>query len=180
MAATRGGLMEESGELLSGAERQVTINATPESVWSLMTDIERFGEWSPETYRVEWQTPPTHGVGSIFRGFNTNPRNAKRWWSDCEVLELDPGRVFKFCVLRADFGDGNVLDLRGEWSTTWRYAIDGGDTDRTARLTLGFDCPAFKEMDSGYRRAGRFEDLESGCDQTLARIKAAAERPWPV
>jgi hypothetical protein len=114
---------------------------------------------------------------SKFRGYNTNPRNFKRWWSECEVLEVDPGCVFRFCVLCADFADGEFYDLRGDFSTTWRYAIDDRSLDEGGvSLTVGFDCPASKDMDSGYRQAGRFEDLESGCEQTLARIKVAAER----
>ena len=169
--------MDETVRLASGAERQIAITATRDSVWSLVTDVERFGEWSPETYRVEWLTPAPHGVGAKLRGYNTNPRNSKSWWSECEVLEMDPGNVFRFCVLCVDFGDGELHDLRGDLSTTWRYAIDDRSfLDGEVSLTVGFDCPAFKDMDSRYRQAGRFQDLESGCEQTLARIKVAAER----
>ena len=59
--------MEEDVGLVLGAEREIAITATRDSVWSLVTDVERFGEWSPETSGVEWLTPPPHGVGSKFR-----------------------------------------------------------------------------------------------------------------
>jgi hypothetical protein len=161
----------------SGASRQIRIAASASTVWSLVSDVERFGEWSPETYRVEWVTPPPQGVGSRFRGYNHNLDKTKSWWSECEVLQMDREHVFCFSVLCVDFGDGNVIDLRGDGSTTWRYAIDKTNAaEGEVTLVLGFDCPSFSDPHSDYRRAGRFEDLESGCEQTLQQLKRAAEQ----
>ena len=172
--------MDDLTVLATGTSRVITIAAAASDVWSLVSDVERFGEWSPETYRVEWLTPPPRAVGSRFRGYNRNLTGTKSWWSDCEVLEMDPGRTFSFCVLRVDFGDGNVLDLRGDRSTTWRYVIDDrGLHDGGLIVSVGFECPSFADPNSAYRRAGRFEDLEVGCDQTLQRLKDTAERQIP-
>ena len=67
--------------------------------------------------------------------------------------------------------------MRGDWSTTWRYAIDDRSlVDGGVKLDSRLRLSGFKDIDSGYRQGGRFEDLESGCEQTLARIKVAAER----
>ena len=33
---------------------QIHIEAQPEKVYALVSDVARMGEWSPECYRCEW------------------------------------------------------------------------------------------------------------------------------
>ena len=113
-------------------------------------------------------------VGSRFRGHNRRVDGAKRWWSDCEVLECDAPRCFAFRVLRVDFEDGKgVIELSEALRTTWRYVVSENVDSSTLEVT--FDCPALADPDSGYRRNDRFEAIDSGAQQTLQRIKEAAE-----
>ena len=177
MAMREGVGMEQPVPSPSGARREVVVTATTAALWALVTDVERFGEWSPETYRVEWRSPPPHEVGSIFRGYNRNLSGTMSWWSDCEVLAQDRERAFSFRVRRVDFGDGNVVDLGDDMSTTWRHHLDPSTgADRAVSVALSFDCPALADNESLYSKAGRFADLESGCEQTLRRLKETAER----
>ena len=44
----------------------VHIDATPEQVWDLVSDVTKIGRYSPETFEAEWLdgvTEPALGVG---------------------------------------------------------------------------------------------------------------------
>jgi len=166
--------------LATGGQHEIPIAAPPTEVWSLVQNVERFGEWSPETYRAEWLTPPPIDVGSRFRGHNKRVDGLKRWWSDCVVLEFLPPEAFAFQVVCVDFQDGRgVMDLPQPMRTTWRYFVssDGdGDGDGDGSILLvTFECPALADPDSGYRKNDRFEAIDSGARETLQRIRDAAE-----
>lgn len=93
------------------------IAASPDAVFAAITDITRMGEWSPETYRAEWEDGATEAaVGARFTGYNRN--GDKEWFTTAEVVELEPNERFVFdCVTR-----GHVF-------ATWGYTIepvDGG------------------------------------------------------
>jgi hypothetical protein len=52
--------------------------ASPEHVWSLVSDVTNIGRFSPETFEAEWldgKTGPAEGVR--FRGHVR--RNGKKW-----------------------------------------------------------------------------------------------------
>jgi uncharacterized protein YndB with AHSA1/START domain len=83
------------------SETQVTVEremaAPAETVWALVSDVTRMGEWSPETVEAVWlggATGPT--VGACFKG--KNQRGWHRWSSKCEVVEAEPGKSFAFDV----------------------------------------------------------------------------------
>ena len=49
----------------------IEIAASPESVYDLIADITRMGEWSPECYRCEWAGELHEPVvGARFQGHN--------------------------------------------------------------------------------------------------------------
>ncbi len=57
----------------------VFVAAPPETVYDLVADLTRMGEWSPETTEVRWLDGATQAkVGARFRGTN---RNGFRRWS---------------------------------------------------------------------------------------------------
>jgi hypothetical protein len=39
----------------------VTIDAPLETVWTVMIDVDAYGEWNPFVFRAECRTPPTSG-----------------------------------------------------------------------------------------------------------------------
>jgi hypothetical protein len=139
------------------------IDAPPAVVWSLVTDITRMGEWSPETYRAEWldgaQGP---AVGARFRGHNRRPF-LQRWSTRPRVRVCDPEREFTF-----------ALGSRQHDFVVWRYRFEpaAGGTDLTESVTV-----------RGYALYGllrprrRERQLVDGMRHTLARIKQAAEQP---
>ena len=66
--ALSGLMINQSG--LQG-RAQALILAPPSSVFRLVSDITRMGEWSPECRRCEWlDDVASASVGARFRGYN--------------------------------------------------------------------------------------------------------------
>ena len=139
------------------------IGVPPDQAYAMVTDISRMGEWSPETYRTEWLGGATGpAVGARFRGWNKH--GLLRWSTRPKVTALEPGRVFEF-----DTG-----------TTRWRYEFrDGpdGGAGASTELVESFETRGLPGYDFGLRLLRRDRSLQQGMEDTLQRIKAAAERP---
>jgi hypothetical protein len=82
--------------------RSVEVAADPGLVWSIVTDLPRMGEYSPENVGGRWLDPATGpALGARFRGVNRN--GAKQWWTRVRVVGFQPQRRFTFDV-RTPFG----------------------------------------------------------------------------
>jgi hypothetical protein len=74
-----------------------TVAADANTVYDLISDITRMGEWSPENTGGQWirgATGPT--VGAWFKGTNRN--GARKWSTKCQVTAAEPGSYFAFLV----------------------------------------------------------------------------------
>ncbi len=140
------------------------INASPEVLWGMVSDIKRMGEWSPETYKtfwLGWRRRPE--VGRRFVGVNKD--GWMRWTTTSKIVEAEPGRVFAFRTF-----DSGVL---------WRYrfeANDGGTLVTEERDATRERTPLiriFYKTMGGYDR--RIGVIREGMQKTLERLKAAAE-----
>jgi hypothetical protein len=143
------------------AARTIEVDATPEAVYDLVSDVTRTGEWSPECRSCRWLDPPGE-VGSRFRGRNRN--GLLVWSTTAEVVAAERPRVFEFATLAGD-----------RHATRWRYEVEG---DGPVRLTESFDsvhAPALIGLVEQVIMPRRQRALERGLDTTLARIKAIAE-----
>ncbi len=146
----------------------VHVDASPERVYALVSDVTRMGEWSPETHRCRWVGREGPGPGARFKGYNRRAR--ARWSNTLVVVSAEPGRQFSF---RRDVLPCGVCD--------WRYSMEpeGGGT----RLTESYEVVKpdwritnwFNGILLGV--ANRDDDLLAGMRTTLAGIKAAAEAP---
>ena len=73
------------------------VLASQEKVWSLVTDLPRMGEWSPENQGGEWLEGATcAAVGAKFRGDNKN--GDKSWQATVTVDVYDAPRKFVFSL----------------------------------------------------------------------------------
>src|SRR3954470_8051401 len=91
----------------------VDINATPERVYELVSDITRMGEWSPECVRCTWTKGATGPVvGARFKAVNKGGRGPA-WCNPPVVRVADPAREFTFT--RSGPGIG---------SYTWRSVLE--------------------------------------------------------
>ncbi|MGZ8751444.1 MAG: SRPBCC family protein [Acidimicrobiia bacterium] len=141
------------------------MNADAGDLYALVADIERMGEWSPETEACEW-TGGAKGpaVGAKFRGKNRNGK--KRWTTTAKVVVADPGTAFAFEVTAGPFKVAR-----------WAYTFE--PTDGACRVTETwtdqrgrFATMAGKPL-SGV--ADRASHNRTSMEQTLERLASAAE-----
>jgi len=146
------------------------IAAPPERVYGLVSDITRMGEWSPECVRCTWARGATGPVvGARFKARNKGGRGPA-WFNTPVVKTADPGREFAFN--RSGPGIG---------SYTWRYVLEPTPTGTTVTESFDAERPLGKAMTwltmKWTGSADRDADLHAGMITTLARVKAAAEKP---
>ncbi|MEJ1110703.1 MULTISPECIES: SRPBCC family protein [unclassified Kribbella] len=75
----------------------ITVSAPALSVYNLVSDLPRMGEWSPECTRVTWSSrTPGPAVGARFVGHNRV--GAIRWFTQGRVVDAVPGERFSFQI----------------------------------------------------------------------------------
>lgn len=138
----------------------VDVSATAEQVYSIVSDVTRICEWSPEVVRVE-----TLSVDS-FQAWNR--RRLGRWKTTANIVEAETGRRFSFVV--------NALGA--DW-TQWTFDVE--PTATGTRLTQRFRmCTAMPMAVLMFERLALFvvdrrTDLQANMDTSVRRIKAIAE-----
>jgi uncharacterized protein YndB with AHSA1/START domain len=141
----------------------VRIDASPDDVFALLTNLDELPKLSPENQRCEFLDDSTEvGVGALFRG--TNRAGDYEWHADCVVTVFEPARRFAYLV-PPDF----------EHATEWSYRIEP-DGDGSI-VTEAFHAPllALPEIYPG-KIEGRRDNLEKACRTTMANLKSALER----
>jgi len=147
-------------------EASVHIDADPQTVYEMVADVTRMGEWSPETHTCVWVGGATGPeVGARFKA--KNKRGWMRWSNKPTVVAAEPGKEFAFS--RKAPGSEVV----------WRYEMeaDGSGTKLTESYDVVKPGPAFldKVIDKMIGVEDRGADLVEGMQQTIERVKAAAE-----
>ena len=101
------------------------IDAPPEKVWGLISDITKMGEYSPEVFEAEWLDGATGpAVGAHYRGHVKRNEMGPTLLDQCKVTECVPGEVFEFAVV-----------MRDKPVNTWRYEFAAsGDGHRRHRV----------------------------------------------
>lgn len=141
------------------------IDASPEDVWNAITDVTRMGEWSPECHTCEWKDDATDpAVGAWFVGHNRN--GEFEWTTECEIVECEPHRVFRF--------DGVFGDLR---FAKWGYLIEpDGDGCIVTETWEEGRPPEVIEMTKPISGVDdRASHNRAGMEKTLERLAAAVE-----
>ena len=141
------------------------IKASPETVYRLVSDLPRMGEWSPENTGGKWLGGATEAApGARFRG--TNKERFRRWSTTVTVAEATPGKAFVFDVsvgpmkvarwgyhIAASDGGCDVTETWEDQRAGWMKAVAGPLTGVSDRATHNAE----------------------GMRVTLQRVKAAAE-----
>jgi uncharacterized protein YndB with AHSA1/START domain len=141
------------------------MNAPPEKVWELLSDVTRIGHYSPETFEAEWLDGATGpAVGARFRGHVKRNGKGPTYWTTCTVLASDPGREFAF-------GVGNSAKPVNTWRYQLEPAADG--TDVTESFQLADTAPVRVYWTLLGRARGKTN--REGMRTTLERIKADVE-----
>jgi uncharacterized protein YndB with AHSA1/START domain len=149
------------------ASVSTTVSAPADRVFSLVADLTRMGQWSPECERVEWLGGASGtAVGARFKGHNR--RDARRWATHGKVVVFEPGRELAFDITSV----GNLPVSR------WIYRVEPEGEDRCTLIETWQDRRGGLMKVLGRLVTG-VKDREAhntaGMEQTLQRIRAAAE-----
>ncbi|HEY0890846.1 MAG TPA: SRPBCC family protein [Nocardioides sp.] len=80
-------------------EVSLWMDAPPEKVWDLVSDVTRIGEFSPETFEARWRSGHDGpAVGARFKGHVKRNGVGPTYWTPCTVTVCEPERVFEFAV----------------------------------------------------------------------------------
>lgn len=143
------------------------IAASPETVYAMVSDLTRMGEWSPEAKGGEWMGGASGpAVGVKFKGRNAS--GTRKWTAISTVTDVTAPRRFAFV---SGIGPLKVSE--------WCYEItpvDGGaacDVTETWLLHQPLLVKAIGKFATGV--ADRAAHTKVMIDTTLARLKESAE-----
>ena len=150
---------------LTNGSEAIVIETDPKSVYELVADLPRMGEWSPECVKVEWEEGSVGpAVGAKFVGHNrTGPGKRIKWSRHGRVLSAEPGEEFAFAT-----------EEGGRESTRWIYRFEpvSGGTRVTESFVVTW-LPAWARIvDGPLNRQG---ELHRHMRHTLEQLKRAAE-----
>jgi hypothetical protein len=103
-------------QMPAAAQAAMAINADPEAVYALITDLPTLATLAEEVASMKWRKGSAVSPGAVFKGTNRN--GIRRWTTTCTVTDADPGTAFAFDVA-----------YLGIPVSHWRYdiaAADGG------------------------------------------------------
>jgi hypothetical protein len=142
------------------------VNADASTLYAMVSDLPRIGEWSPECERVDWEggvSAPV--VGSTFVGYNAvGPGRRIRYNRHGTVLAAEPGKAFSF-----------ITDEGGKPSTAWHYTFESMGEGRT-RVTETYEVrwiPTWARILD--IPLNRHKELVEGMTTTLEQLKTTAE-----
>lgn len=150
-------------EVLTGSA-SIDIRRPADEVFTAIADLERMGEWSPESGEVRWLDGATSAaLGVRFAGDNEvrlGPIPVKRWTTQSEITAFDAPHVLEFVAGGA---------------TTWRFELV--ETNGVTTVTETF---AFEQV-SGFQKlmynalGSRDAQMVAGMERTLAAMKRHLE-----
>ena len=149
---------------LSYAE-SVVVACPPDTLYDLVSDVPRMGEWSPICRSCWWDEGGGPRAGAWFTGRNEVP--GRTWETRSQVVAAERGREFTF-------------EVNHGW-VRWSYTlapVDGGTELTETWNFLPRGIAGFHERygdDAENQIANRTDAAHQGIPVTLAAIKKAAE-----
>jgi hypothetical protein len=147
----------------------VHIGAPPEAVYTLVADVTRTPEFSPEILRCAWLNGATGpAAGAQFEAVNKVARGPS-WKNRPVVIAAQPGREFAFS--RTEKLSGTLV---------WRYLFEPEGTG--TRLTESYEVTrpisrlGWFIIDRLFGCHDRRAELREGMQHTLERIRETAQR----
>jgi hypothetical protein len=143
----------------------VVVRCSPETLYDLVSDVTRTGEWSPICTGCWWDEGATGQVGDWFTGRNETPQ--RTWETRSQVVAADRGREFAWLVGGRLVRWGFLLEPVGEGTRlteTWEFLPAGQELFAER---YGDQAPAQIEE--------RTRAAHDGIPATLAAIRRIAE-----
>ncbi|RMI34366.1 SRPBCC family protein [Nocardia stercoris] len=147
----------------SPLEATIDIHATPEQVWGVLGDLARMQELSPTTLKMQPLGAPKAGTWTV----NLNKVGWKYYPTTAKILAYEPNRQLSFRM-----NENTTI-----WSFTLEAIENGTRVVERRDIPTGVAKPVQVLIEKFLGGEQRFEaDLVLGMNETLGRLKAAAER----
>jgi hypothetical protein len=147
-------------------QESVTVEASAETLYGLVSDITRTGEWSPVFTSCWWDDEATPGqVGAWFTGRNELPH--RTWETRSQLVVAERGREFAWVVGGNFVRWGFTLTPAGSGTTvteSWEFLPDG-----IAMFEEKYGDEAHVQI------TDRTQQALDGIPKTLSAIKRIAE-----
>lgn len=147
-------------------QESVTVGASAEKLYDLVSDITRVGEWSPVCTSCWWDEGVEAGqVGAWFTGHNELPH--RTWETRSKVVAAERGREFAWVV--------------GGSFVRWGFTLDPVETGTAITESWGFlpgGIAMFEEKfgdDARAQIADRTRQALDSIPKSLRAIKRIAE-----
>jgi hypothetical protein len=144
-------------------EATIDVAADPNRVWSVVSDLQRMGEWSPQCRKMIVRGG---SVGAGTTTININRKGLLVWPTTSKVLTFEPGRELRFRI--------------NENRSIWSFVLE--TTDTGTRIVQRREAPTGTSKVSQtlikYILGGQEnfdDDMVVGMNSTLARIKNEVE-----
>lgn len=149
-------------------EATIEIDAAPDAVWPVISDLERMGRWSPQCKMMKvFGGPVHHGTRTV----NVNRKGLLVWPTSAKVIRFEPNAAIAWRVV--------------ENHTIWTYELTATATG--TRVTERREAPTGTTKVSGFLvdkfmggTAGFEVEMISGMNTTLTRIKNEVEGAAPL
>ncbi|GAT11631.1 SRPBCC family protein [Mycolicibacterium novocastrense] len=143
-------------------QAETTINAPVAKVWELVSDLKNMPRWSPQCRLMKTFGPLQPGARTI----NLNRRKFMFWPTTSRIIEVIPEKKLAFRV--------------NENNTVWSYELEPTETGtrlvETRHAENGVKPVSTMLVNAVMGGVPSFErELVEGMNESLARIKAAAE-----
>lgn len=148
-------------EPLFSHSHSASLNASPEAVYDMVSDLTRHGEWSSQNVGGEWVDGGTGKVGDWFEG--KNKAGDMEWTANVEITEATPGSEFGFWTLG-----------KKENVCHWSYAMEaeGSGTKLTQHYSI-YKLP--DAIANGVGLDAWSNAVAAGMETNLAAMKQTAE-----
>ncbi|MHC3470245.1 SRPBCC family protein [Streptomyces sp. 7R007] len=165
---------------------EIQIKGTPDGIYSVVSDLPRSREWSPECRGGVWVGGPPAAVGTVFRGENERadevvgwaPVVRGTWYTEAEVIAAEPGRTFRWAMRTAAgkrqesvWGFDLAPGTRPGLSTLVHHFRMGRATEGIRAITAEMDEPAREKFVAEWGAK-----IEGDLAATLRRIKNIVEQ----
>ncbi|WP_137726437.1 SRPBCC family protein [Prescottella subtropica] len=143
-------------------EAGIEIAATPQDVWTIVSDLKRMGEWSPQCRKMRVSGEVREGT----KTFNINRQGLLVWPTTSKVIRFEPNKEIAF----------RIAENRTIWSYTLEPTETGTRVVERREAPTGTSAVSQFLVKMVFGGPDKFEaDLTAGMNATLARIKNAAE-----
>lgn len=125
---------------------EIEIQASPEQVWQILTDLNKYPEWNPFIHHAQGEVKAGENVDITFRS------GSKEMTLHCQVMDVNPGKEFcwQYHVIHSSLFRGEhhftiepigshcVRFIDREVFNGWLVPLQAKDIDTNSRL--GFEA----------------------------------------